>query len=77
MAEDACSTVIRALHVLLHNADAQAKREADEWLHRFQRTPEAWQVRACRARALPLPRLRTPDLLPRGSSARASSCFQR
>lgn len=55
MAEDACSTVIRALHVLLHNADAQAKREADEWLHRFQRTPEAWQVRARAASGGPSP----------------------
>lgn len=68
------------MHVLYHNADPAAKREADDWLNQFQQTPEAWQVRrwlrGARARAPlaavgpaltrtpPAPRARSPALAP-------------
>ncbi|CEM14572.1 unnamed protein product [Vitrella brassicaformis CCMP3155] len=36
--------VVQALTVLFHNTEPAAKRQADEWLKRWQQSPPAWQA---------------------------------
>jgi transportin-3 len=42
--EQATATVLEALQALYHNPDAQAKKQANDWLQEFQHSVDAWQT---------------------------------